>query len=71
MPRARNAYDAQNNMIGNFDGDYIIGLNGRLLPYRVDGDEIYTYDNKPARYIGTFEGGEGRLLNGTLIFKVD
>lgn len=70
MPRDSDVYDAQFNMIGSFDGEFIIDLNGRTLPYRVDGDEIYTHDNKAARYIGIFEDGEGRLLDGTFLFKV-
>lgn len=68
-----NAYDKNQNLIGEFDGEFIYkSTDGSLMPFRIDGDEIYTMNpNQIAKYIGSFEDGKATLLDGTLLFQCD
>lgn len=51
--------------IGHFDGEFFYTTPGVNL--RVDGDEVYNLD-VPADYVGTFEDGKIRALDGTLLY---
>lgn len=62
------AYDAQGNHMGFFDGKYLYDLRYKML-LRVDGDEVYTLEI-PTEYIGTFERSVAKRLDGTVIFRV-
>lgn len=66
------AYDKDGKLLGNFDGEFIYSQDtGTMLPFRVDGDEIYSMDaNGSGTYIGDFEDDCGVSLNGELIFKL-
>jgi hypothetical protein len=68
-----NAYDQNKNLIGEFDGEFIYrNTDGSLLPFRVDGDEVYSMiQNQTAKYIGTFESGKATHLDGTLLFQCE
>lgn len=66
-------YDENKNPMGNFDGEFVYSLkDGSFMPYRVDGDEVYTMvHGKMAKYIGTFEDGKAIRLDGTIIFQCE
>ncbi len=65
----KQAFDSKGSHIGNFDGEYLYDLNGKIS-LRVDEDEIYTI-NIPCSYVGTFEENEAIALDGKLLFRVE
>ena len=61
-------FSPNNEHIGHFDGEFFYPAG--VLPYRVDGNEIYT-TKMPAEYIGDFEEGRGVSLTGDILFFVN
>lgn len=65
-----NAYDKNGNLIGEFDGEFVYSnKDGSLLPFRVDGDEIYTQDSTVL--LGYFSNGKALRLDNTILFQCD
>lgn len=54
-----------NQHIGHFDGEFFYPPN--VLPYRVDGTEIYT-TKEPAKYVGDLDELKGVSITGETLF---
>ena len=59
---------ATGQLVGYFDGEYVASNTGIML-YRVDGDEVYTYDPN-AKLLGYLTGNVANSISGATLFKL-
>lgn len=65
----KQAYDANGNHIGIFDGEFLYNKSGKIS-LRVDSNGVYTTEI-PCECIGTYEANEAKKLDSSLLFRTE